>query len=71
MAYVPTPDIIIEHDGPVAIITLNQPEQRNAFSDAMHDGLVVKNPCSRRTSPKAMLRVAPPNISEPDPSSQI
>jgi len=39
MAYVPTPDIIIEHDGPVAIITLNQPEQRNAFSDSMHDGM--------------------------------
>ena len=39
MAYVPTPDIIIEHDGPVAIITLNQPEQRNAFSDEMHDGM--------------------------------
>ncbi|MSV79932.1 MAG: hypothetical protein F2868_04610, partial [Actinobacteria bacterium] len=39
MAYVPTPDIIIEHDGPVAIVTLNQPDQRNAFSDAMHDGM--------------------------------
>jgi len=23
------------------------------FADAMHDGLVVKNPCSRKTSPKA------------------
>ncbi|MGE0309037.1 MAG: enoyl-CoA hydratase/isomerase family protein [Acidimicrobiia bacterium] len=39
MAYVPTPDIIIEHDGPVAIVTLNNPEMRNAFSDSMHDGM--------------------------------
>ncbi len=39
MAYVPTNDLILEHDGPVAIVTLNHPETRNAFSDDMHEGM--------------------------------
>jgi enoyl-CoA hydratase/carnithine racemase len=36
MPYAPTPDLTIEHDGPVAILTMNKPEERNAFSDEMH-----------------------------------
>lgn len=39
MAYVPTDDLIIERDGPVAILTMNCPETKNAFSDELHDAL--------------------------------
>jgi enoyl-CoA hydratase len=39
MPYVQIPELIIEHDGPVAIVTMNNPEMRNAFSDDMHVGL--------------------------------
>jgi enoyl-CoA hydratase len=28
--------LLVEHDGPVAIVTLNRPEQRNAFDEALH-----------------------------------
>lgn len=36
MPYAPIPQLIIEHDGPVAIVTMNNPEMSNAFSDDMH-----------------------------------
>jgi enoyl-CoA hydratase len=39
MPYQPIPELIIEHDGPVAIVTMNNPELRNAFSDDMHVGM--------------------------------
>jgi len=39
MAYVPTDDLLIDREGPVAIVTMNCPETKNAFSDAMHDAL--------------------------------
>ena len=29
--------LLVERDGPVRIVTLNNPDQMNAFSDAMHD----------------------------------
>jgi enoyl-CoA hydratase/carnithine racemase len=31
--------IILEHDGPVARITLNRPDRLNSFTAAMHDEL--------------------------------
>lgn len=39
MPYRPTPDLPIEHRGPVALVTMNNPEGRNAFTDAMHVGM--------------------------------
>jgi enoyl-CoA hydratase len=36
MSYDPTPHVLIERDGPVAIVTLNNPDMRNAFLDDMH-----------------------------------
>lgn len=39
MPYQPTPELVIDYDGPVAIVTLNNPGQMNACNDAMHDGL--------------------------------
>jgi enoyl-CoA hydratase/carnithine racemase len=39
MPYVPIPELEIEQRGPVAIVTFNNPEGRNAFSDAMHVGM--------------------------------
>ncbi len=39
MPYAPTPELKIEHDGPVAIVTMNNPDIRNAFVDAMHVGM--------------------------------
>ncbi len=39
MAYVPTPHLLIETDGPVTIVTINNPEMRNSLLDDMHDGL--------------------------------
>jgi enoyl-CoA hydratase len=34
--YVPTPDLLEERDGPVAILTMNNPDMLNAFSEDMH-----------------------------------
>jgi len=31
--------ILIERDGPVTIVTMNNPEMRNAFTDEMHDAM--------------------------------
>ncbi len=39
MPYAPTPHILVEQDGPVTIITLNNPDMRNAFLDDMHEGM--------------------------------
>jgi enoyl-CoA hydratase/carnithine racemase len=39
MPYAPIPELIIEHEGPVAVLTMNNPEMLNAFSDAMHEGM--------------------------------
>jgi enoyl-CoA hydratase/carnithine racemase len=39
MPFVPTPQLTIESDGPVRILTLNRPEARNAFSDDMHTAM--------------------------------
>jgi enoyl-CoA hydratase len=36
MPYQPIPELLIEHRGRVALVTLNNPEGRNAFSDDMH-----------------------------------
>ena len=34
-----TDAVRLTHDGPVALLQMTQPESRNAFSDAMKDGL--------------------------------
>jgi len=39
MPYAPTPHVLLEQDGPVAVITLNNPDERNAFLDDMHEAL--------------------------------
>jgi enoyl-CoA hydratase len=36
MPYAPTPELAIESDGPIAIVTLNVPELRNAFVPNLH-----------------------------------
>lgn len=39
MPYAPTPHLLIEADGPVTTITMNNPDMRNAFLDDMHEGM--------------------------------
>lgn len=39
MPYAPTDKLLIEHDGPVAVVTMNNPEMRNAFTDDMHTAM--------------------------------
>src|SRR2546421_11493490 len=39
MPYAPTSDLLIERDGPVAVLTMNNPDARNAFSDGLHEAL--------------------------------
>lgn len=39
MPYTPTPHVIVEREGPLAIITLNNPEMMNAFLDDMHEAM--------------------------------
>ena len=39
MPYAATPHVLIEHDGPIAVVTLNNPEMRNAFLDDMHQAM--------------------------------
>ena len=36
MPYQPTDQVVIEKKGPVAVVTMNNPEMLNAFSDDMH-----------------------------------
>ena len=40
MPFVAPPELLIETDGPVTIVTMNNPEMRNAFTDAMHEGMI-------------------------------
>src|SRR5258708_5398056 len=39
MPYSPTPELLIETDGPIAVLTMNNPDARNAFTDALHHAL--------------------------------
>ncbi len=39
MPYQPIPELQVEQRGPVAILTMNNPSMRNAFSDDMHVGM--------------------------------
>ncbi|HEV8296374.1 MAG TPA: enoyl-CoA hydratase/isomerase family protein [Acidimicrobiales bacterium] len=39
MTYSPPPELLIDSDGPVRIVTLNNPEMRNAFIDPLHDAM--------------------------------
>jgi enoyl-CoA hydratase len=39
MPFSPIPELLIETDGPVTILTLNRPDARNAFSDDMHTAM--------------------------------
>ena len=39
MSYVPPAELLIERDGPVTIVTMNNPEMRNAFNDPLHDAM--------------------------------
>lgn len=39
MPYAPTPHLLVEADGPVTTLTLNNPEMRNAFLDDMHEAM--------------------------------
>jgi enoyl-CoA hydratase len=39
MPYAPTEHILIEQDGPIVTITLNNPTMMNAFLDDMHEGM--------------------------------
>lgn len=39
MPYRPIPEIVIEQRGSVAIVTINNPEMRNAFTDNIHEGM--------------------------------
>jgi len=37
--YAPTPYLLVETDGPVTIITMNNPDMRNAFVDDLHEAM--------------------------------
>jgi enoyl-CoA hydratase/carnithine racemase len=39
MPYAPTPYLLLEQEGPVATITINNPDMRNAFVDEIHEGM--------------------------------
>ena len=39
MPYVPTQYLLVEQDGPVTILTINNPEMRNAFVDEIHEAM--------------------------------
>ncbi len=39
MPYAPTPHLLVETDGPVTTLTLNNPDMRNAFLDDMHEAM--------------------------------
>lgn len=39
LPYLPVPELVIEKRGPVAIVTMNNPEMMNAFVDNMHVGM--------------------------------
>jgi enoyl-CoA hydratase len=39
MPYAPTQDLLLERDGPIAVLTMNNPDARNAFTDGLHEAL--------------------------------
>jgi len=39
MPFAPTPHLLMEQDGPVMVLTLNNPDMKNAFLDDMHEAL--------------------------------
>ena len=39
MPYAPTPYLLVETDGPVTVVTINNPDMRNAFIDPVHEGM--------------------------------
>ena len=39
MPFAPTEHLLIDHDGPVAVLTLNNADMRNAFLDDMHQAM--------------------------------
>ncbi len=39
MPYAPTPHLIVEQEGPVTILTMNNPDMLNAFLDDMHEAM--------------------------------
>jgi len=39
MPYSPTPFLKVDSDGPVTVLTINNPDMRNAFVDDLHDAL--------------------------------
>jgi enoyl-CoA hydratase len=39
MPYTPTEYVLVEHDGPVVTVTLNNPDMLNAFLDPMHEAM--------------------------------
>jgi enoyl-CoA hydratase len=39
MTYTPIPELLVEHHGPVALVTLNKPQILNAFVDELHQGM--------------------------------
>ena len=39
MPYAPTSALLIERDGPIAVLTMNNPDARNAFTDDLHEAL--------------------------------
>lgn len=39
MPYAPTPHLLVESDGPVTTLTLNNPDMRNAFLEDMHEAM--------------------------------
>ena len=47
MPYRPIPELAVERRGPVAILTLNNPEMRNAFSDEMQERILAQRIDSR------------------------
>ena len=39
MPYAPTDHILVEHDGPIVTLTMNNPDMMNAFLDDMHEAM--------------------------------
>ena len=39
MPYAPTPELLIDSHGPVTILTINNPDTRNAFTDDLHEAM--------------------------------
>jgi enoyl-CoA hydratase/carnithine racemase len=39
VAYTPPAEMIVEADGPVTVVTMNNPDMRNAFTDPLHDAM--------------------------------